>query len=169
MPKPLNLPPEVKKVGKRWIRLCPACGASVSHLRRNYCINAFGIKQPCKKCSVKKNHPSGMVGAVRVAWFNSFYKSALSRGYQWNISIEEVDTLYSFQSGRCALTGWPIGWSSEGWNHTASIDRIDNSRGYDLNNIQLVHKSLNMARGSMTIDDFLEVCRAVADFNKVKW
>jgi len=108
-----------------------------------------------------------MVGSVRVAWYNSFYKSAISRGYVWEISIEDIDALYEVQSGRCALTGWSIGWSQQGWDHTASIDRIDNSVGYTLDNIQIVHKTVNMARGNLSVEDFIVMCKSISD--KVKW
>lgn len=108
-----------------------------------------------------------MVGPVRVAWFNSFYKSAISRGYDWDLTIEQVAALYERQGGRCALTGWQIQWSAQGWDHTASLDRIRNDSGYTLDNVQLVHKAVNMSRGSLSVDDFIEMCCAVADNARV--
>ena len=111
-----------------------------------------------------------MVGSVRVAWYNSFYKSAISRGYEWAISIEFIDSLYDVQSGRCVLTGMPIGWSSQGWNHTASIDRVDNAKGYTEDNVQLVHKEVNMLRGSLPVERLVELSRLIAETaDKEKW
>ena len=104
-----------------------------------------------------------MVGAVRVSWYNSFYKSAISRGYCWEITIEDIATLYEIQKGKCALTGWNIGWTSVNWNHSASIDRIDNLKGYTLDNIQLVHKSVNMARGTLSVSEFIDMCNAITN------
>lgn len=167
MPRPLPLPSGVEKVGRRWTRRCPTCNTRISHLRRNYCIHAHAQRQPCKLCSNRTNHPAGLVGPVRQAWFNSFRKSALTRGYAWELTIEDIVALYTKQNGRCALTNWPIAWSATQWNHTASIDRIDNTRGYTQDNIQLVHKTANMARGTLTLDHFTYLCHAVA--NKVKW
>lgn len=108
-----------------------------------------------------------MVGSVRVAWYNSFQKSAEMRGLEWELSIEFVDAMYELQHGNCALSGLPIAWSKQHWDHTASIDRIDNSRGYLPDNVQLVHKELNMMRGSLEPERFVELCKLVAD--KVKW
>lgn len=168
MPFPLDLPVGVFiNKDKRWVRMCPQCKEEVTHLRRNYCIGADIMQQPCKKCSNKNNHPSGMIGAVRVAWFDAFSKSALSRGYSWNLTPEELNEIYIEQDGLCALSGLSIGWSKTGWDHTASIDRINNEEGYYLDNIQLVHKKVNMMRGSLTVEEFIELCAAVA--NKVKW
>lgn len=167
MPAPLDIPADVRKIDGRWNRTCPQCDGTVSHLRRNYCVNASLLKQPCKRCSNTTNHPSGMVGPVRVAWFNSFYKSAISRGYGWDLTIEQVAALYELQGGRCALTGWLIQWSSQGWEHTASLDRIENESGYTLDNVQLVHKAVNMSRGRLSVNEFTEVCCAVADNARV--
>lgn len=167
MPAAMDLPLDVRKVDGRWLRQCPNCDATVSHLRRNYCVHASLNKQPCKKCSNINNHPSGMVGSVRVAWYNAFQKSALSRGLVWELSIEFVDAMYELQERKCALSGLDIAWSSTHWDHTASIDRIDNGRGYVPDNIQLVHKEVNMMRGSLEPERFVELCALVA--NKVKW
>jgi hypothetical protein len=71
------------------------------------------------------------------------------------------------QGQRCALSAIPIGWSVTGWEHSASIDRINNDKGYCLDNIQLVHKKINMMRGTLSVEEFVEMCKAVTD--KVKW
>jgi len=163
----LTLPKDVFKHEGRWYRECPSCGGPVSHARRNYCINASLIKQPCITCSNKTNHPAGMVGSVRVSWFNAFYKSAITRGYVWDITPEFVDAMYDEQDGRCVYSGLPISWSVTGWDHTASIDRIDNDKGYTEENVQLVHKDVNMMRGTLDDETFKMLCTRIAD--KVKW
>jgi hypothetical protein len=165
MPTPLLIPLGVRKIDGRWLRNCPKCGVVISHLRRNYCVNSAILKQICKRCSNINNHPSGMVGPVRVSWFNSFHKSAISRGYYWEITIEDIVSLYEIQKGKCSLTGWDIFWVESGWEHTASIDRINNKEGYTLENIQLVHKIVNMSRGTLSVSEFIDMCNSVAENN----
>lgn len=165
MPYPLELPDGVYKEDGRWFRICPECESPVSHLRRNYCIGAHNVKQLCKKCSVVDSHPAGMVGSVRVAWYNSFYKSAISRGYCWELDIEFIDSLYEIQRGRCAISGMFIGWSPHRWEHTASIDRIDNDKGYTKDNVQLVHKEVNMLRGSLSVERLIELSAMITEHN----
>jgi hypothetical protein len=75
--------------------------------------------------------------------------------------------LFKEQDYRCALTGWPIGWSEVGSVHTASIDRVDSDKGYVVGNVQLVHKDVNMAKQQFSQDYFVEMCKAITD--KVKW
>ena len=165
MPHPLELPDGVyKNEEKRWVRHCPLCDSEITHLRRNYCIGSHNVQQPCKRCSNIGNHPSGMVGSVRLSWYESFRKSAITRGYSWDIPAEIIDVMYTEQQGRCALSGLPIGWSSVGWDHSASIDRIDNELGYTDQNIQLVHKRINMMRGSLPVEEFIELCSLVGNF-----
>lgn len=167
MPASLPLPKGVCKVEGRWQRECPSCGNNVTHARRNYCVHAALLEQPCIRCSNISNHPCGMVGAVRVAWYNSFHKSALTRGYVWELTPEYIDTMYHEQKGQCIYSGLPITWSVTGWDHTASIDRIDNAKGYTEDNVQLVHKDVNMMRGSLDDGTFRMLCIAIA--NKEKW
>lgn len=167
MPAPLFQPDGVRKENGRWLRNCPKCGVVIDHLRRNYCIHAHLNTQPCKRCSNINNHPSGMCGSVRISWFNSFKKSAITRGYEWDITPEIVDEVYNFQGGKCSLSGLDIGWSEVHWTHTASIDRIDNSMGYTKENIHLVHKKINMMRGTLTVQEFKAFCEAVANSGDV--
>jgi len=168
MPSKLPLPKGVYcGDDKRWYRSCPVCGTPVDHLRRNYCVGAHNISQPCKRCSNINNNPSGMVGSVRVSWYEAFRKSAITRGYRWDLTPEFIDSMYQEQDGLCAYSGLPIGWSVVGWDHTASLDRIDNDMGYQDDNVQLVHKEINMMRGSLSTDRFKELCVLVTD--KAKW
>lgn len=165
-----EVPDGVFKRDGRWIRPCPKCGVEVSHARKNYCVNAHLIEQLCKRCSNinNNNNPMGLVGPVRQSWYNAFKTSAITRGYNWCLTIEQVGELWASQGGRCALTGWDIKWASHGHapngpETTASIDRIDSDGDYTLDNIQLVHKWVNMAKGTMSQDDFIAMCRAVSD------
>jgi len=168
MPHALEVPLGVYKgKDKRWHRPCPKCGCDINHLRRNYCIGAHNILQNCIRCSNIANHPSGMVGSVRVSWYNSFMKSAATRGYSWGLTPEFVDTMHQEQDGLCYYSGLPIGWDVSGWNHTASIDRINNDLGYLESNVQLVHKEVNMLRGALSDDRFKELCHLIS--NKTKW
>lgn len=66
----------------------------------------------------------------------------------------------------CVYSGLPIAWSDVGWDHTASIDRIDNDKGYTEDNVQLVHKDVNMMRGSLDDEKFKQLCIKIA--NKIR-
>jgi hypothetical protein len=166
--KALELPKEVyKREDGRWCKPCPSCGELQSYLRRNYAIESYKLQKVCKKCSNRKteNCHRGFVGHIRVSWFNKFKTQAELRNHTFAITIEDVLKLYTMQQHKCSLSGMPIGWASVGNDHSASIDRIDSTKGYTVNNIQLVHKDINMMKQQFSNDYFILMCMAVADEN----
>lgn len=89
---------------------------------------------------------------------------AKSRGYDFTITIEEAWDLFVKQEGKCALTRWPINFPRTcKLNGTASLDRIDNSKGYIPGNIQWLHKDVNRCKWDHDQDYFIQLCKAVAD------
>lgn len=78
------------------------------------------------------------------------------------------DLLHRKQQGRCALSGLPIsiantirGDMSRG-ETTASLDRIDSSKGYTRDNVQWVHKDINKMKMDLSQNAFIALCKAVA-------
>ena len=88
------------------------------------------------------------------------------RNIEWNITFEYLADLLIEQDFKCDLTGWDID-AMEVNKNTASLDRIDSSKGYIEGNVQWVHKMVNMSKQQYTQEEFVEMCTAVA--NKVKW
>ena len=84
----------------------------------------------------------------------------------------EVDTaflleLYGLQEGLCALSGKEMTIQGERgtyeyW-HSISLDRIDSSRGYTKDNVQLVCTGVNYMKKDMNEEDFVEFCRCIVE------
>lgn len=144
---------------------CLFCGKARNITRYDHATRL--AKHRCKTCSNKNNHPQGEIHGIRVAWFNKYRISAEYRSLDWEIEIDDIAILLSQQAGRCALSGLWLVTRGPMNGITVSIDRIDNSLGYTISNIQLVHKKVNMMRGSLSIEEFQSFCTAVAD--RVKW
>lgn len=67
------------------------------------------------------------------------------------------------QQFKCALSGLPLE------PETASLDHIvPIARGGEhcIENIWIVHQQVNAAKGSMTTDEFITLCRAVSAAHK---
>jgi hypothetical protein len=81
------------------------------------------------------------------------------------MKIEDLLALYEAQGGLCAITLIPMTTGiREGRKRTnVSIDRIDSSKGYSLDNIQLVCTIVNLMKLDMTQTEFTKWCAAVAD------
>lgn len=152
-----------KRPDGRWEKPCPSCGVMQDYLRHNYAVESLRLGKVCKACSNRETENShrGFVGPIRASWINKVRVSAETRGLTWSLDDDFLVALYERQGGRCALTGWEIGWADVGQVHTASLDRIDSDRGYEPGNVQFVHADVNMMKQAFPLDRFLEVCRAV--------
>jgi hypothetical protein len=94
-------------------------------------------------------------------------KRASSKGYPFEISIEYAWEVFLKQGRRCAITGVEIVFSRrvKEWRftQTASLDRVDSSKGYVEGNVQWVHKDINVMKNSHAQDEFVEWCKKVVD------
>jgi phage FluMu protein Com len=84
-----------------------------------------------------------------------------------SLELKDLVDIWKAQQGRCALSGIQLSVVQKDSNwaeSTASIDRIDSSKGYIKGNIQWVHKKLNMMKSNMTDQDFFNWCKLVVDY-----
>lgn len=65
-----------------------------------------------------------------------------------DFDYDHIDILIKKHKNRCALTNVELSWKPNELN-TASIDRIDSTKGYSKDNIQLVMWYANSLKGSM--------------------
>lgn len=78
-------------------------------------------------------------------------------GRQFELNVSDIIELLKNQQYKCKLTQLPICEAS------LSIDRIDSSKGYTLDNIQLVLRDINFMKNTLPINRFIELCKAVAN------
>lgn len=95
-----------------------------------------------------------------------------------SVSITKYDliNLFQKQNNRCALSGVLLQLGVAGSNflnirkwkeqNTVSVDRIDSSKGYTVDNIQIVHKHINLMKLDFNQTEFINYCRLVAEKNK---
>jgi hypothetical protein len=81
------------------------------------------------------------------------------------ISLDDLELLWVSQDGKCALTGWQLTMElANGVVPTnCSIDRIDSTKGYETNNVQLVCRAANVAKHDLSQRDFVALCAAVLE------
>lgn len=154
----------------KYTKNCPDCGAEQRYGRKDHYQNAVRGNWRCKKCSnsdPSNNQFAGRYNEIPITWFETKRRGGLSRGYDWDLTIEFIWDMYVKQNGKCTLSGIDIGWPQKGLTSTVSIDRIDNSEGYLTTNVHLVHKDINMMKGRLDLEKFIELCKSVSD--KVKW
>ena len=90
-------------------------------------------------------------------WWGNVRRGAKQRGHEFNLSIEEAWNLFKKQSGKCALSGVDLKFCKsirEVKDTTASLDRIDSSKGYTIDNVQWVHKTVNLMKQGIDMNEF---------------
>lgn len=90
-----------------------------------------------------------------------------------NVSDEEVLQLLIKQNGKCAKTGIILEPSKQdGFKnknpYTVSIDRVNNSKGYTIDNIELVCTIFNLFKNSYDIKDVENICKSYIKYNNLK-
>jgi hypothetical protein len=97
---------------------------------------------------------------------------AARRGIPFEVTREDAWELFIRQDRKCALSGIPIEFAinlrDSRDQQTASLDRIDNSMGYRIDNLQWVHKKLNIMKNVMGNAEFIEWCKMVQSWNMAK-
>lgn len=163
----------IKSVGRdkfnrvKWECLC-SCGKTTIVDSTNL---IEGITQSCG-CLKHLTHDKskkwkGYKDISKVQW--SFIKNgALVRDIPFNITIEDGWEQYTKQNGRCALTGLILDFNKQHdkYNGSASLDRINPNKGYTKDNIQWVHKYVNIMKWSFTTEEFIKMCKLVVDYTK---
>lgn len=105
-------------------------------------------------------------GEISGEFWDRAKRSAKVRKIDFQITIEDAWQLFLKQNRKCALSKKDIGFHRNIIeNTTASIDRIDSSIGYVLDNIQWVHKTINNLKMDLNQIEFIEWCRLVATNN----
>ena len=185
--KTSSIPPENPKfaiVGKKFNKLLVLRKLPERDLSGNYyyeCVCDCGKTIKKRKCSIIDTRHKGC-GCVKLetgkkhAGFTGYEeihgntwtmikKNARTRNISFTVSIETAWNLYLQQDRRCALTGVPIAFAKKiKSKRTASLDRIDSTKSYTADNIQWVHRVVNLMKASMFQPDFIGWCQAVANY-----
>lgn len=131
----------------------------LSHLRS-------GASQSCGCLNTRKgvSHPNWRgYGQIPGAYWCALIVGAVKRQMPIEISIEEAWQVFELQEGKCALSGVNLSFGSrhKRENTMASLDRIDNSRGYVTGNMQWLHKAVNKMKREFPLQWFMLLCELV--------
>jgi len=130
-----------------------------------------GASKRCWKCGysngMEKNPSWKGYNEIPYSWFSKYFerKGQNRNKRSGNITIQQVHELWISQDKKCALTGLPIDWIKREDGVSCSIDRINSDGEYTIDNIQLVHKDINLMKNHFDQDYFIEMCRLVCQNN----
>ena len=156
-----------KNAEGKWCSICSGCEKEQAYTRKDHAKQSSVSDWHCKKCTQSAglfavNKPIGRLQSQ----YRKFQNSANSRSLEWDLSFEDFSLLFK---GKCALTGWDITMNNP--KITASLDRIDSTKGYKKDNVQWVHVMVNMCKNKYDEKKFVEMCCAVVanQTNREKW
>ena len=101
-------------------------------------------------------------------WSNVIYHSSHKRNLAFDITIEYAWDIFERQNRLCVYSGIPLifvrNYGKNSDIQTASLDRIDSSKGYVEGNVQWVHKTINQMKSDMTEDYFLYIVDSIYNY-----
>lgn len=97
------------------------------------------------------------------SWLYQYRNDAAKKNREWSVTPEELWSLWLRQDGRCIYTNLELIHGE-----TASLDRIDSSKGYVLENLQWVHRDINRMKSDFDADYFVQLCSLVRTNNESK-
>lgn len=154
-----------------WLCKCD-CGNekvySSDHLtRKKHSVKSCGCQRTWKGANHKQW--SG-VGDMSGDWWYSHVLRERKQKRRTPIPVtvtkEDAWELFLKQDRKCALSGVSIEISGNHRTNTASIDRIDSSKGYELDNIQWVHKHVNFMKRTYSQEYFIQMCKNITEHSK---
>lgn len=107
-------------------------------------------------------------GEISGAHFSNIKSHARWDGLKFDLKVDDIWNLYLTQNRKCALSGVEIVFDKVRGKTTASLDRIDSSKGYSLDNVQWVHKEINQMKSDRSVEDFLVWINTIALHQKLK-
>lgn len=124
------------------------------------------VQKPLYNNRKKENHPNWVgIGEISGSIFNNIKNNAKNRNISFNITLDFIWNLYLKQNKKCALTGMDINFIDTK-KYNASLDRKDPKQGYTENNVWWIHSDVNYAKQSLSVDDFLNLCKKVTEYNR---
>lgn len=139
------------------------CG-NIKEIKRN----KFGITKSCGCLRSRKGEANPNFtgcGELSGRSWESIRRNAKNRKIPFSITVKDAWDIFQKQQGYCALSGTLLTFSEDPQRKrsqgTASLDRIDNTKGYVKDNVHWVHKRINQIKMDMKLSEFILWCSRV--------
>ena len=163
---------EGSRKGRMWWRCQCRCGALLSvagkNLRNGHtqscgCLQKERASEATSKRRKGKRPTNwkGIGGMSSTHWRRILW-GARVRDLDVSITHQDCADLFEVQKGQCALSGLPISFPKIGERvGSASLDRVDNTKGYVKGNVQWVDKRIQQMKSDRSMQEFVDLCHAV--------
>lgn len=169
----IELPSE--KIIERYIN-----GESAHSISKEFNVDKTIIYRLLEKNNIKRRNNSnlaserhsnknpkynGYMEITGTKW-SSIKRCGNSRNLEFSITIEYIWDLFLKQNRKCALSGIELIFAKTVLEHnngicTASLDRINSTKGYIEGNVQWVHKDVNTMKWDLEQKYFINLCKLI--------
>jgi len=146
------------------------CG-TVKYVRTSHITR--GLSKQCDKCRLQSYY-TNKVGCIPMMDIQRYKAGAHKRKKEWAVEPQYLYELYEQQNRLCAISGMLIEFSEKGVGtvgakdiSTASLDRIDSSKGYIVGNVQWVHKIINIMKMDLPERDFFRMVKEIYEHKRL--
>lgn len=118
----------------------------------------------CSNIEVGKKLRKFAYGEIPNKFWLNIINSAKDRNIYFDLSVKDIWDLFLKQNRRCYYTDIEIFFKKNRKSlGTASIDRIDSSKGYIIDNVVWCHKDINIMKVHSDKEKFIEYCNLIAE------
>lgn len=158
---PLNSQNWTEYLKKNHMNICTPC-RRIEHLAY---AKAWRARHPGRSnlnalASKKRIRQSDPVLARGRAAYNDSRKRAIAKGMEFSLTSEMVVRLMR-DTPCCPYFGWSLTHAADKAKTTASLDRIDSTKGYTLANVRVISYLANVMKSSATHDELIEFARGI--------
>ena len=142
---------------------CLKCGIEIEKPKRKFCCKAHKDSYNCKE---KYNHR--YTKEYRSRSPENFMRHLIVyKKRREHLTLDDVVNLYCKQKGLCAISGVEMTYNQFGGKcpTNISIDRIDSSKGYELENVQLVCSLVNTMKMQYSTEELIKWCKQIVNYN----
>jgi hypothetical protein len=103
---------------------------------------------------------------LSISYWKTIEQRAKERKLEFNLTREYIWDLFIKQEKKCSISGFDIQLVKSEHHllfleQTASLDRIDSSKGYIIGNVQWLHKDINRLKWNLEENKLFELCKSV--------
>lgn len=154
-----------KRKGQRRIReyssKCTKCLSKMTYIynkanpeKRKLIVKKYIMNNKEKRTNLTKNYKLKNPFNYLI---NTCKGNSKHRNLEFNIVKEDLITLFKVQEGRCYYTGRDLK-TVLGFPESVSVDRVDSSKGYLIDNIVLCQSKVNIMKNNASIDELIDFC-----------
>jgi hypothetical protein len=151
-----------------WVEVQCDCGGAPTVVR-THALRHSRERAACPACVALRERPRGPdspqwtgVGALCGSHLGAIRADAAKRDIPVLLRDRDLADRFEAQAHRCAYSGVRLVSSIDRSERTASLERLDRDRGYDLESAVWVHKHVNIARHAFPLREFVALAEAVA-------